>query len=108
MVGTILGNCRICSVTCLLKSLFFHLFCFRSVWLYFLKLVVNETDTKPQVKQDKSETYNYIQSNLPAACVNNCSKVKVHELGRSLKFICLNMDFSGHSDQQITNLLFDA
>ena len=54
---------------------------------------------EPQVKQAKSETYNYTQFNLPTACVNDCSKMKLHELVSSLqKFIALGMDFSDHRD----------
>ena len=48
-------------------------------------LAANKTDTELQVKQCKSETYNYAKSNLPTVCVNDCSKVKVHELVRSVK-----------------------
>ena len=62
---------------------------------------------KPQANQDKSETYNYTQRNLPTACVNDCSKVKVHELFRPLKLICQGMDFGDHSDQWIADLSFD-
>ena len=55
---------------------------------------------KPKVNKDKSETYNYTKLNLPTAFVNDNSKVKLHELGRSLlKFNCLGMDFSDCSDQ---------
>ena len=43
-----------------------------------------------------------------AVCVNNSLKVKMHGLVISpLKFICLGMDFSDHSDQEITDQLFD-
>ena len=43
-----------------------------------------------------------------AVCINNSLKVKVHGLVISpLKFICLGMDFSDHSDQEITDQLFD-
>ena len=64
---------------------------------------------EPQVKQVKPEIYNYTQSNLQTACVNDCSKVKGHELVRPLqKFICLGMDLSNHTDQWITDLSFDT
>ena len=58
-----------------------------------------------QAKHAKSETYNYTQPNLPTNCAKGCSKVKVHELARSLlKFIWLGMDFSNYADQRITDL----
>ena len=64
---------------------------------------------KPQVEKEKSENYNYAQPNLLAACVNDCSKVKLHELFRSLlKLICLVVDFSNDLDQRITDLQFDT
>ena len=59
---------------------------------------------EPQVKQAKSESYNYTHSNL-----NDCSKLKVYELVRSiLKFIGPGMDFSDHADQWIIDLSFDT
>ena len=62
-----------------------------------------------QVKPVKSEIYNYTQSNLPTACVNDCSKVKMNELVRSLlQFIVPGIDFSDHADQWIIDLLFPA
>ena len=58
-----------------------------------------------QVKQAESETYNYTQWNLLIACASDCSKVKAHELVKSLlKFIVLGMTFSDHIDQWITDL----
>ena len=64
---------------------------------------------EPQVKHAKSETYYYTQLNLPTTCANDCFKVKVHELVRSiLKFIFLGMDFSDHADQRILDLPFDT
>ena len=81
----------------LLKSPFFHLLCSDQIRLFFLKLVVNKTDMEAQVKQDKSEAHNCTQPNLSTACVNDCTKVKLHELVRSLlKFIYLGMYFSDH------------
>ena len=48
--------------------------------LYFLKLA-NKTDMESQVKQAKSETYNYKQMNLPTFCVKinctNCSLLQI-------------------------------
>ena len=64
---------------------------------------------EPQVKPAKFETYNYTQSNLPTACVNDCLKVKLHEMVTSLlKLIVLGMDFSDHTDQWITDLSFET
>ena len=69
----------------LLNSLFFHFFIVSDqFWLYFLKFAINQTDTVPQLKQDKSETYNYAKSNLPTAFAYGSSKVKVHKFTRSL------------------------
>ena len=69
----------------LLNSLFFHFFIVSDqFWLYFLKFAINQTDTVPQLKHDKSETYNYAKSNLPTAFAYGSSKVKVHKFTRSL------------------------
>ena len=58
-----------------------------------------------QVKQAESEIYNYTQLSLLTACARDCSKVKVHELVKSLlKFIVLGMNFSDDVDQWITDL----
>ena len=46
-----------------------------------------------QVKQEKSETYNYTQSKQTTARVNDCSKVKLCGLVGPLNFIFLDMDF---------------
>ena len=48
------------------------------IW-YFLKLIVNKTDTERLVKQDKSKTSNYTR-NLPTAQINDCLKVKVRDI----------------------------
>ena len=40
-----------------------------------MKLIVNKNDMQRRVKKEKSETYNYTQSNLPVACVIDWSKV---------------------------------
>ena len=77
--------------------------------LYFLKLIVNETETKPQVNKTNLKPTFIHNLNLATAYVNDCSKAKLHELIRSLlKFIFLGMNFSDHSDQWITDLLFDT
>ena len=80
----------------LLRSLFSHLFCDRS-----LLDILLETYCKI--------TY-HAKLNLPTAHVNDCSKVIVHELVRSLKLICLGlyMDFLDELDQWITDLLLRA
>ena len=51
-----------------------------------------------QVKQDKSETYNYTQSKRVTARVNDCSKVKLHGLVGSLNLISLGMESLGSAD----------
>ena len=56
-----------------------------------------------QVKQDKSETYNYTKSNHPTAPANHFSKKKVHELVVSLNFICLGLDFLNYLNGQVTD-----
>ena len=61
-----------------------------------------------EVKQDKSETYNYKQSKRSKACVNDCSKIKLHGLVGPLNFISLGTDFLVHLDQPIIDLLFQT
>ena len=64
------------------------------------KLAWNEKSSKPNLKAA-------IIHNQIYHCVNDWSKVKVHELVRSLlKFSCLNLDFSDHTDPQVTDLRF--
>ena len=48
----------------------------------------NETGMQ-QVKQDKSEIYNYTHSKLATHCVNNCFKIKLRGLVLPLNFIAL-------------------
>ena len=48
-------------------------------FLCFLKLIVNWHGLT-SVKQNTIKTYNHAKLNLPAAHVNDCSKVIVHEL----------------------------
>ena len=47
----------------------------KQFFVHFLQLI---SSIKLTVKQGKSETYNHTQPNQLAACVKNCSKVKVH------------------------------
>ena len=53
---------------------------------------INKTDIQ-QVKQGKSETYNYTLSKRTTAGVNYRSKIKLHGLVGALNFISLGMDF---------------
>ena len=61
-----------------------------------------------QVKQERSETYNYTKSNQPTAPANDAFKVEVYELVGSLKFICLGLNFLDHLDPQIANPLLQT
>ena len=68
--------------------------------------LVNKTDRKQ--KSNKPNLRATIMHNQIYCYVNDCSKVNVHEFIRSLlKFTCLNMDFSDHKNQQVTDLSFD-
>ena len=58
-----------------------------------------------QVKLDKYKTCNYTQSKQQTARTNDCSKVKLHGLVRSLNFISLGVDFLDPVNQQITDPL---
>ena len=63
---------------------------------------INKTDMQ-QVKQNKSENYNYTNSKQATACVNDCSKVKLHGLVRPLNLIFPGMDLLDYLDQQISD-----
>ena len=64
----------------------FFLFVADPFYLYFLKFIV-----KWQAKQNISKPSIHAKLNLPTAHANDCSKVIVHELIRSLKLICLSI-----------------
>ena len=92
----------------ILKILYFHLFCFHKFWLYLLWNLLSRKLTRKQ-KPNKPNLKAAIIHNQIYHYVNDWSKVKVHELVRSLlKFTCLNMDFSDHTNLQITDLSFDT
>ena len=88
----------------ILKILYFHLFSFHKFWLYLLWNLLSRKLTRKQ-KPNLPNLKAAIIHNQIYHYVNDWSKVKVHELVRSLlKFTCLNMDFSDHTNQQITDL----
>lgn len=66
---------------------------------YFLKLIVNKTDTQLQFTQNKFETNNDKQSKRSASRVNGSSKVKVCGFVGLLKLTCWVMVFFAHLDQ---------
>ena len=66
------------------------------------KYNINKTDIK-QVKQGKSETYNYAQSKQARAPVNDYPNVKLYGLVGPQIFISLDTDFLNALDQQITD-----
>ena len=105
MIHKILGKSHICSITCITQITHFP-FALTHFCIYFLKPIVNTTDMEQRSNQEQFETYDYIFSNLPEACVNDCLKVILHDFVRSLKLICLGMDFLDYLDQQSTDLLF--
>ena len=96
----------------LLKTSYFHLFCFRLGSAIFPETCQQnwhgEMSRKPNLKPNYTQC-KYTQSNLPTTCVNYCSEVKVHKLVTPLlQFIVLGVDFSDHTDQWITDLSFDT
>ena len=88
------------------RSLFFHLFCLRSVLAILHETFCQYNWLRTIIKQYNYENYNHTQSNQSTAFLKDCSKVEVHELVRLLKFICCILDFLDHLDQQIIDLLF--
>ena len=87
MSGNIMRGSRICSITYIIQNTLFRFVLFQISFCYA------SGNTKPKIKQDKSKTNNYIKSNLPTTCLNDCLKVKVHELVRSL-VKCQGMEIS--------------
>ena len=70
----------------------------RSFCQYFLKLILNKTDTQRQVKQDKSEIYHYTQSNRPAACIKcSMTMTQYKMLNGKLQLLFLLVN-AGHVD----------
>ena len=79
MTGRIVCDSKICSISCIIQNSVCIGFVSDQFRLYFLELVINKTDMEPPTEQGESETYNYMQPDLSKACVNDCSKIKVHE-----------------------------
>ena len=84
MIDRIVDNSRICFITCFTQNTLFSFDLFQISFDYTssnlsIKLVWNYKSSKPNLKP----ITNYTQSNVPTVCVDDCSKVKVHELVRS-------------------------
>ena len=60
------------------------------------------------VKQDKSETYNYIHTIKMTKISKKKSKVKLHGLAEPLNLISLGISFLYPLGQRITDLLFQT
>ena len=57
MISSIVGESRICYITCITQKIIFSFFFVSDQFrLYFLKFDVNKTDMERQVNQAKSET----------------------------------------------------